>query len=173
MAISPSSTQQQRQSQTSLLLRRALEHDCRPINKLIQDIHAEYNLSMDYDGRDGDLKQIIMHYPPLKNGFWVYENEAGQVVGTGAIQQKSISTAELKRFYLTPAYRSGGHGRRMMAFLIEFCRQSGYKRIVLESHTSQEKAIRFYRTYGFTETAIYSEGVPIEYTDIAFELALH
>lgn len=155
-----------------LTLRHITQHDNDAINTLIQTIHHEYNLSMDYTNRDTDLKNIVAYYPPVKSGFWVYENESNQIVGTGAIQQKSISTAELKRFYLAKNYRSGGHGQRMMSFLINFCKQRHYERLVLESHTSQEKAIRFYQTYGFTEIPIYSQGIPKTYTNIAFELRL-
>ncbi len=88
-------------------------------------------------------------------------------MGTGAIRQLDAFTAELRRFYALPKYRGTGLGRQINQTLIEFARQTGYEKIVLESHTDMPAAVKFYEKAGFHQIEPYA-GEPLDYSNIAF-----
>ena len=68
--------------------------------------------------------------------------------GCGAIRELEADTAELKRMYAREKGR--GVGKHLLEFLEEEAARLGYKKIVLETGTVNEKAIRFYLSYGYS-----------------------
>ena len=71
----------------------------------------------------------------------------GKPAGCGAIREFEGDTAELKRMYARE--KSRGVGKRLVAFLEAEAARLGYKRIVLETGTVNEKAVRFYLANGY------------------------
>ena len=68
--------------------------------------------------------------------------------GCGAIRELEGDTAELKRMYARE--KSRGVGKHLLEFLEGEAARLGYKKIVLETGTVNEKAIRFYRSNGYS-----------------------
>ena len=69
-------------------------------------------------------------------------------VGCGAIREFEGDTAELKRMYAREKGR--GVGKHLLEFLEGEVARLGYKKIILETGTVNEKAIRFYRSNGYS-----------------------
>ena len=68
--------------------------------------------------------------------------------GCGAIRELEGNTAELKRMYARE--KSRGVGKHLLQFLEGEAARLGYKKIVLETGAVNEKAIRFYRSNGYS-----------------------
>ena len=68
--------------------------------------------------------------------------------GCGAIRELEGDTAELKRMYARE--KSRGVGKHLLQFLEGEAARLGYKKIVLETGAVNEKAIRFYRSNGYS-----------------------
>ncbi|MCR4296573.1 MAG: GNAT family N-acetyltransferase, partial [Elusimicrobia bacterium] len=58
--------------------------------------------------------------------------------------------AEVRKMYLLPETRGHGYGRELLRSLIDFARQAGFKRVVLETASVLKEAISLYRSFGFT-----------------------
>jgi GNAT superfamily N-acetyltransferase len=72
----------------------------------------------------------------------------GEPLGCGAIREFEGDTAELKRMYARE--KSRGVGGHLISFLEAEAARLGYKRIVLETGTVNEKAVRFYLSNGYS-----------------------
>ena len=88
--------------------------------------------------------------------FWCLLSD-GIVAGTAAIKRIDEATAELKAMYLSKSLRGHGYGYKMLDQAINYCKDKGYKRIVLDSMSSYTDALRLYRRYGFSETERYND----------------
>jgi GNAT superfamily N-acetyltransferase len=73
----------------------------------------------------------------------------GQPAGCVSLKGHDATTSELKRLYVRPSYRGQKVGQRLVKMLVEEARQSGYQRIVLDSHISMKKAHAIYYEEGF------------------------
>ena len=77
---------------------------------------------------------------------------AGGLVAIGGIELQPAGLAELKRFYVRPAYRGTGVGDALLAGVLEHASAHGVRVVRLETGDKQHAAIRFYRRHGFSET---------------------
>ena len=101
-----------------------------------------------FEGLDDELATLPGVYKPpagcLLLAMW---NE--QPAGCVSLKGHDAATSELKRLYVRPAYRGHKIGQRLVKMLVEEARQSGYQRIVLDSHISMKKAHAIYQEAGF------------------------
>lgn len=89
---------------------------------------------------------------PERDRIWLAEAE-GQIVGSIAIIGKPGERVQLRWFILHPDYRGSGLGKNMLDQAIEYCREKGFKKVLLETTSDQEKAIRMYSKMGFRKVA--------------------
>jgi ribosomal protein S18 acetylase RimI-like enzyme len=73
----------------------------------------------------------------------------GQPAGCVCLKGHDSGTAEMKRLYVRTAFRGQEIGRQLVEVLLDEARKSGYKRIVLDTHTSMKKAQDLYKAFGF------------------------
>lgn len=85
--------------------------------------------------------------PPV--GRLLLAMQDGQPAGCISLKGHDTSTAELKRLYVRPTFRGQNIGWQLVKALIEEAGQSGYQRIVLDTHTSMKKAQAIYEGFGF------------------------
>lgn len=57
--------------------------------------------------------------------------------------------AELKRMFVKKEFRGLGHGRRLLEFAVERCRQLGHKKVRLETGIKQPEATSLFERLGF------------------------
>jgi putative acetyltransferase len=115
-----------------------------------------------------DMNDIQKNY--FENGgIFLVMTENDQVICTGAIRQWADDICELKRLWLLTEYHGQGLGYRMLQELLSFARESGYKRIRLETDpVAQSQALNFYKRLGFYEIPSYSQ----HGDEVALELVL-
>ncbi|WP_134699439.1 GNAT family N-acetyltransferase [Ammoniphilus sp. YIM 78166] len=112
-----------------------------------------------------DLKKLEQIYIlPDRATFLAAYSEEGSVVATiaarpydGRIQQlKGLydlqTTIEIVRCFVAPEFRRLGLGSKLVAQVIPFCKDAGYKTLYLHTHRFLPGAVEFWKNQGFTIT---------------------
>jgi GNAT superfamily N-acetyltransferase len=95
--------------------------------------------------------------------------ESGQLAGCAALRNIGEGIAEMKRLYVRPAFQGRGLGRLLTGRIIYEARDSGHKRIRLDTLRIMGSALALYRGLGFREIPPYGGNPP---EAICFELPL-
>ncbi|MBI3312234.1 MAG: GNAT family N-acetyltransferase [Candidatus Omnitrophica bacterium] len=115
-----------------------------------------------------DLQQISTLYSPPNSTFLVAE-EDHRIVGTCGVKSDSSKTAILRRLFVDSACRGKGVGSALLERALDFCRQKGYREVVIRTSTRMEGAIRLCCSLGFQEDGRWDLG---EVTLVLFRLKL-
>ena len=81
--------------------------------------------------------------------------DGDRIVGTVQLKRLDESTAEVKRLYVVPAYRSEGLGRRLMRALVDAAADDGFATLRLGVGPYLERAQSLYADLGFEFTPPY------------------
>ena len=109
-----------------------------------------------------ELLHIKEKYLDNGGNFWVAK-EQGKVVGTVGLMMCSSGLAVLKKFFVYEPYRGIPHhlGRELYNALLNFAKENGVKRLILDTPKNTERAHKFYEKAGFQK--IEKEELPVEY----------
>lgn len=110
----------------------------RRVGKRIQrDKYSKYN-------KLDDIKEALVVY------------EAGKLIGGGAIRSYSgenpypkEKTVELKRVFVHSSFQGKGIGTKLVSLLIEWAKELGYDRMLLETGELLAESCAVYRKLGF------------------------
>ncbi|XP_031157701.1 N-acetyltransferase family 8 member 3-like isoform X1 [Sander lucioperca] len=95
--------------------------------------------------------------------FWVAEAEVdgrAQIMGMVAVVAKQSGEerhGELFRMIISPSCRRVGLGFRMAQTVIDFCKERGFSRVVLETSSTQTAAVALYKKLGFSHILSHTE----------------
>jgi len=84
----------------------------------------------------------------------VYEDK---VCGLGSLKSINSEIGEIKRMYVDPSFRKIGAGRAILQSLINAAKETGYKKVRLDSPKFMEAAHSLYRSFGFKDIPVYAE----------------
>lgn len=101
-----------------------------------------------FEGFEDELASLPGIYAPPA-GRLLLATVDGRPAGCIALKPHDADTSELKRLYVSPAFRGRAIGERLVSALISGARAAGYRRIVLDSHMSMTSAHEIYRRAGF------------------------
>lgn len=109
-----------------------------------------------------ELLHIKEKYIDKGGNFWVAKDQ-GKVVGSIGLMVCGNSLAILKKFFVYEPYRGNPHylGRKLYETLLNFAKENGIKRIILDTPKNTDRAHKFYEKAGFQK--ITKEELPIEY----------
>lgn len=82
-----------------------------------------------------------------------FENE--EAVGCGCFKEYNDKTVELKRMFVSSAYRSKGISKLVLQELEKWARDLGYSKTILETGSKQFEAIGLYQKNGYTRIENY------------------
>ncbi len=108
--------------------------------------------------RDNDTGADIAHLADAYldedggSGFWVAMLD-GAVIGMIGVQRTSDDSADVRRLRVRPEYRRRGVGSRLLETAIDFCRDRGYLKVVLDVRVERAPAIAMFQKFGFTHAA--------------------
>jgi GNAT superfamily N-acetyltransferase len=85
----------------------------------------------------------------------VFEDE-GEAVGCGAVRVLEPGVAEIKRMFVSPAWRGRGIGRRLLAELEREAGDLGCSIVRLDTADRQHAALALYRSTGYEPIDDYS-----------------
>ncbi|MEW6493545.1 MAG: GNAT family N-acetyltransferase [Cyanobacteriota bacterium] len=105
-----------------------------------------------------DIDDVRSHYFD-NNGTFLVIVDDGKVVGCGAIRRLSDDISELKRMWLLKEYRGRGLGMKLAQMLLDFARNTGYKKVRLDTLDEQKQApaLKLYKRLGFYAIERYNE----------------
>ncbi|MGV2619594.1 UNVERIFIED_CONTAM: GNAT family N-acetyltransferase [Halobacillus marinus] len=95
-----------------------------------------------------DLDDILLNYQKTGCKFLIAVFKA-RVIATAAVVKEDEGTARLLRMSVVKEFRRSGIGRRMLRSMERYAFQTGYRKLVLETHREWEQAIRFYIDNGY------------------------
>ncbi|XP_015249591.1 PREDICTED: probable N-acetyltransferase CML3 [Cyprinodon variegatus] len=103
-----------------------------------------------------DMQDIVGNYLSGPDDcFWVAEAEvdgAAQVIGMVAVKcitNGNEKYGEMFRMSISPKCRGMGLGRRMTQIVIDFCKERGFSKVLLETSSTQVAAVTLYKKLGF------------------------
>ena len=114
-----------------------------------------------------DVDNFQQEYVDNRGLFLVVMDDE-KLVGTGALKKLEENIAELKRLWLIEEYHGQRIGYQVVSQLLDFARAHGYEKVRLQTSQKQERAVRFYKQFGFYEIPSYRESMD----DISMEMGL-
>ena len=144
--------------------------DSKRVIELISDIITnEFKFKLELNTLDSDILAIDETYNESNRGcFWIaetidddYSNTQQQqkIVGTTAVRnlKQFESTCELKRMYVLSNFRRLGLGEKLLDTTIDFAKNVGYSRMVLDSSKTLYAARALYLKKGFVDIPRYND----------------
>ncbi|HUJ26484.1 MAG TPA: GNAT family N-acetyltransferase [Myxococcales bacterium] len=118
------------------------------VRALLREYWRSFGFTPCFQGFDEELES-------LPGGYALFlEPGAGCV----AVRGLSADTAEMKRLYVRPRARGTGLGRTLAMKAIDYAREQGYRRLLLDTIADKmPQAVALYRSLGFRETAPYND----------------
>ena len=96
--------------------------------------------------KNPDLIDITASYAP---GVFLVAISDDQIIGTGALLPEDEFTCRIVRMSVKKELRRQGIGSAILMELISIARKRRYRRVVLETTSTWEDAVKFYSNYGF------------------------
>ena len=81
--------------------------------------------------------------------FFVAFDDDGTPLGCGGLRQLNDTEAEIKRMFVRPESRGSGVSTGILSRLEQYGRDSGWRRLLLETGDGQPDAVRFYTREGY------------------------
>lgn len=111
---------------------------------LIAEVQQEYVVR--YGSEDGTPVDPAEFAPP--RGLFLVAYVDGTPAACGGWRAYETEV-ELKRLYVTPAFRGRGLARAMLAAIERTAAEAGHRRVILETGQRQPEAIALYRSSGY------------------------
>lgn len=102
-----------------------------------------------------DIKTIDKFLPP--NGRLILAFIDKNACGIGCLKSINKEIGEIKRMYVDPSFRQFGAGRAILESLLSKAKETGYKKVRLDSLKFMEAAHSLYRSFGFKDISVYDE----------------
>lgn len=135
--------------QEGVRYRLATNADCAAVEALVFSVLGEFGLAPEPDGVDADLRDLEGFYLDRGGWFGVWTDEAGMVRGSAGLKRIDDTSCELRKMYLHPSQRGKGLGRVMLERSLDEAQRLGFKRVVLETATVLQSAVKLYEKFGF------------------------
>ena len=149
-------------------LRDATREDLPSIRSLVAEVAGEYGFEVEPEGADLDLYGEVDAYFGEGGMLRVLEAQ-GRVVGVIGVVPHGEGAWELRKMYLQRDLRGAGHGRGLLDAALTFARDQGAARVVLQSSTRLESALRLYERTGFIHVEATTRS---DACDVMMELSL-
>ncbi len=131
------------------------------------DVLLEYERSLEPDLRHGTeptLASIRAAYADPNAALLARID--GDAAASVVLTRHDASTAVLQRLYVKPSFRNRGLARTMVQAVVDFAREHGYRRVVLDTDPSRlAGAYKLYVSFGFTPCEPYDA---VDYRNAAF-----
>ncbi len=138
---------------TGILIRNIKQGDNAALAKIIRDTLKEFKANKPgtvyYDETTDQLYDVFKK----ENSTYFVAELNGEIMGGSGIYPTAglpEGTCELVKFYLAPAARGKGVGKELLQKCIEAAKETGYKKMYLETMPELTIAIPMYEKYGFT-----------------------
>ena len=140
--------------ESSLVIRKATNADCKGIIALIDSVLGEYNDSVCLDDAEADLLDLETNYFAKGGAFWVLASNLNgfeKIVGSHAAMPcgESTNACYFRRLYVTQELRGTQWSHKLMQVTIDWGRENGFKSVEFWSDSRFGRAHRFFEKFGF------------------------
>jgi ribosomal protein S18 acetylase RimI-like enzyme len=112
----------------------------------------EYDLDETFEGYVAKpLSDLVLSGDYTDQRLWLVDYD-DEVKGSIAIVKNSPDEAQLRWFIIHPSLRGRGLGKQLVSEALSFCREHGYKRVILWTFDELDAAIGIYKKNGFVKT---------------------
>ena len=118
------------------------------VRALWTEYWRELGLPLDFQGFQDELRGLPGKYSPPRGLLLAAEVEQNYA-GTIALRPLSADAGEIKRLYVTPAYRGQGLGKQLLEVILERARELGYQTIFGDTLPSMTGPLALYQAFGF------------------------
>ncbi len=134
-------------------LRKITEKDDAAVAGLVRENLKKFGLDIPGTAYfDEGLDHLSRFYNSGVCQYYVAEAEGKIIGGIGFAPFETMEkTAELQKLYLTDSAKGSGIGYKLVAFIEEKMRESGFRKAYLETHENLQGAIHIYRKSGYHE----------------------
>ncbi len=122
------------------------------LSRIVKDTLAEFGANhpgtVYYDATTDALFELFQK----KGAAYFVAERAGEILGGGGIYPTRglpADTCELVKMYLLPQARGTGLGRTLIEKSLEFAKETGYKKVYLETMPELKQALNVYARFGF------------------------
>lgn len=119
------------------------------IRNTLEEFGANHPGTVYYDSSTDSLYEVFRQ---PRSVYYVAESNDGKILGGGGIfpsEGLPDDTCELVKMYLLPEARGTGLGRTIIELCLQAARESGFKKIYLESMPELKQALHVYEKFGF------------------------
>jgi GNAT superfamily N-acetyltransferase len=134
--------------------------DMQLARELFRDYAAELAVDLCFQSFEAELAGLPGAYAPPKGRLLVAECD-GIAGGCVALRPLEAGVCEMKRLWVSPAFRGAGLGRRLAETIIAEARKIGYRTMRLDTLARLAPALALYRSLSFQETVAYTAN-PLE-----------
>jgi len=132
------------------------------VRQFFRNYAAWLGVDLCFQGFDEELATLPGAYS-APGGCLYYAELDGRPAGCVGIRPFSGGLCEMKRLYVEPALRGYGIGRGLTVAAIRMAKDSGYRKLLLDTLPSMRFAVKLYREMGFKETPAHYQ-TPLEGT---------
>lgn len=120
------------------------------------EIVAEYYEAVQVVARESKERFVRDYFGPAA-GLWLAWID-GQIAGCLALRAlEAAETAEIKRMYVRPGWRGHGIAQSLLEAAERFARETGYRRIYLDTTDGMVAAAQLYRQNGYEPCERYND----------------
>ena len=97
------------------------------------------------------IHEFYKNYNPEKDSVWICEHDQ-KIIGFLLLMHRENNVAQLRYFYIEPAYRGIGLGKKLMELYMNFLKGKGYRSSYLWTTHELYSAASLYKRHGFKLT---------------------
>lgn len=122
--------------------------------RLFREYETSLSVDLCFQDFEAEIAGLPGAYAPPRGRLFLARRD-GKPVGCIALRPLGESDGEMKRLYVRPAARGTGAGRRLVDAVLSAARETGYRRLLLDTLPEMVDAQRLYLGLGFQETQAY------------------
>ena len=124
------------------------------VRALFTEYQVNIGLDLCFQSFDEELETLPGNYA-LPFGRLYIATLSNEIAGCIALRPVDKQCCEMKRLYVREQFRGFGIGRTLSEKIIGDAKKIGYKKMVLDTLTSMQKAVSLYKSLGFMEIEPY------------------
>ena len=127
------------------------------VRTLFREYETELNEDLCFQSFEEELKNPLKKYG-MPEGVLYVAKWGNAIAGCIALMPlKEERVCEMKRLYVSPAFRKYKIGKALVEQLLKDAAQLGYTKMKLDTLQKLQPAIALYKQFGFLETTAYYE----------------
>lgn len=133
-------------------------HEWAAVQQLFLDYAAGVAQPLCFQGFEAEIKDMARIYAPPNGAVFLASAQgvpAGCVAYRPLPEADHVNACEMKRLYVSPAFRGLGLGHQLVYAVMDSARISGYSCVLLDTLSEMEAARALYEEIGFVEIPPY------------------